>query len=164
MNTLIIIAMTLLYSYTLTVYVVNRGIPSSLSATVYALPPMGAWLWTLIIGAVSAMTLPVILEIAPDNFKFLAFLAIVGLMFVAICPLIPDKGDMTYKIHVAGAIISAVCSQALIAFCQPWLLLSWVPWIAAFIWITSSRDWKTQVFWAEMTCFANTFIYSLLTH
>lgn len=162
MNTLIVIAMTLLFGYTLTVCVVNRGIPSSLSATVYALPPMGAWLWTLIIGSVSGMTLPVILEITPDTFKFLAFLSIVGLLFVAICPLVPDKGDMTYKIHCGGAILCAVSSQVLLTFCSPWLLLAWVPWLVVFIWITSSKEWKSQTFWAEMVCFTNTFLYCLI--
>lgn len=162
MNTLVIIAITLLFAYTLTVCVVNRGIPSSLSATVYALPPMGAWLWTFIIGLVSGMTLPVILEIAPDNWKFLAFLSIVGLLFVAVCPLVKDKGDMTYKIHIAGAVICAVCSQILVGICNPWLLLMWVPWVAAFLWITKDGKWNTMTFWAEMTCFADTFTLCLL--
>ena len=162
MNTLIVIAMTLLFAYTLTVCVVNRGIPSSLSATVYALPPMGAWLWTLIIGAVSVMTMPVILEKAPDNFKFLGFLSIIGLLFVALCPLVPNKGDMTYKLHMGGAIACAVASQVLLAVDNAWLLLIWVPWVLAFVWITKDHTWKTQIFWAEMTCFADTFVYCLI--
>ena len=162
MNTLIVIAMTLLFAYTLTVCVVNRGIPSSLSATVYALPPMGAWLWTLIIGAVSGMTMPVILETAPDNWKFLGFLSIVGLIFVALCPLVPNKGDMTYKLHCTGALICALSSQLLLAVTYVWLLLAWVPWIIAFVWITRSKKWKTEIFWAEMICFADTFIYCLV--
>ena len=162
MNTLIVIAMTLLFAYTLTVCVVNRGVPSSLSATVYALPPAGAWLWTLIIGAVSAMTMPVILDTAPDNYKFLGFLAIVGLAFVALCPLVPNKGDMTYKLHCAGAVGCAVASQVLLAVTNAWLLLAWVPWVVAFVWISSSKRWSTQIFWAEMVCFADTFLYCLV--
>ena len=155
--------MTLLFAYTLTVCVVNRGVPSSLSATVYALPPMGAWLWTVIIGAVAGITMPVILDAAPDNWRFLGFLACIGLLFVAFCPLVPNKGDMTYKIHMGGAITCAVCSQVLLAVSNAWLLLLWLPWIAAFVLITASRKWKTAIFWAEMTCFLNTFIYGLLT-
>jgi hypothetical protein len=161
MNTLIIIAMTLLFAYTLTVCVVNRGIPSSLSATVYALPKAGAWLWTVIIGTVAVLTLPVVLEKAPETWKFLGFLSIVGLVFVAVCPLIPNKGDMTYEIHCAGALICALCSQVLLGVSNPWLLLCWLPWVIAFVWITTTRKWKTQLFWAEMVCFTDTFIYCL---
>jgi hypothetical protein len=161
MNTLIIIAMTLLFGYTLTVCVVNRGVPSSLSATFYALPPMGAWLWTFIIGAVSGLTLPVILETAPNDWAFLAFIAIVGLLFVAVCPLVPDKGDMTYKIHIGGAVVCAVCSQLLIAVTEPKLLLLWIPWAIAYVWITKDGKWKQATFWAEMTCFVGTFILCL---
>ncbi len=157
MNTLIIVAITLLFAYTLTVCVVNRGVPSSLSATVYTLPPMGAWLWTLIIGAVAGLTMPVIIERTEDTWQFLAFLSCAGLLAVAICPLIPDKGDMTYRIHVGGAILSAVASQVLVAIECPWLLLGWVLWLAAFIWFSKEHVWKQQIFWAEMTCFAITF-------
>lgn len=157
MDTLVIISITLLFCYTLTLCVVNRGIPSSLSATVYALPPAGAWLWTLVIGAASVMTMPVLLERAPENYKFLGYLTIVGLLFVALCPLNKKKDDMTYRAHVAGAIICGVSSQLLVAITCAWLLLAWVPWIVAFVWITACRKWKTSVLWAEMTCFADTF-------
>lgn len=162
MNTFIIIAMTLLFAYTLTICVVNRGIPNSLSATVYALPPKGAWLWTLVIGAASCLTMPVILEVSPESFKFLGFLAIVGLLLVALCPLDPKKNDFTYEIHLGGAIVCAVCSQLLIAVAMPLLLLVWVPWLVAYVVISRRRKWKTAIFFAEMTCFADTFAFCLM--
>lgn len=157
MNTLIVIAATLLFAYTLILCVVNRGIPSSLSATVYALPPMGAWLWTIIIGAVAFLTMPTLLDMTPEMWQFLAFLCGAGLLAVAVCPLIPNKGDFTHTIHVAGAIASAVASQALIAILNQWLLLMWVPWLVAFVWCSKDHIWKQQMFWAEMVCFASTF-------
>lgn len=162
MNTFIIIAITLLFAYTLTVCVVNRGIPSSLSATVYALPPMGAWLWTLVIGTVAALTLPVILDKAPELYRFLGFLAVAGLLFVAFCPLVPNKGETSYMVHVGGALLCAISTQLLLALSNAWLLLLWVPWLVAYVVISRSRKWKSAMFWAEMTCFADTFIFGLL--
>ena len=54
----IIIAITLFFAYTLILCVANKKIPQSLSKAVLALPQLGTWVWTLFIGAISALCFP----------------------------------------------------------------------------------------------------------
>lgn len=165
----IIIAVLILVAYIVTMCVVGKKIPDSLSQSVFFLPPGGAWLWTVVITVVSFLTVPTLIERSSENTQWMAFIAVFGLLLVAVCPLLPKKGtddqtdtkSPTYKIHIAGAVICAIMSQLDIAFNQPWLLLFWVPWAMAFVWFTKDGKWRTLTFWAEMTCFANTFTFIL---
>ena len=159
----IIIAITLVTTYTLCLCVANRHIPRSISQAVFALPALGSWLWTLVIGATAALSMPTLIDISTEGSRFLAFLACAGLLFVAFCPLDPKGRDMSYGVHMAGAYTCAVCSQLLVAVNQPWLLLLWIPWAFAFVWITKDERWLTAPFWAEVTCFATTFAYALIS-
>lgn len=159
MNILITISLVLLIAYTATLCVVNKQIPSSLSSTVFFLPPTGAWLWTVVIAAVVFALAPVLIENA-QRCQFLAFIACAGLLFVAGCPLVKDKGDMAYRVHCASAVVCAVSAMTLVAVSVPWLMFGWIPWLAVFLWQTRShQDWRTQTFWAEMTCFVITYAY-----
>ena len=161
--TTILIAIALLATYTITLCVVNKEIPSSLSASVFYLPKMGQWLWTAVIVAVVFLVAPTFIEKASPSTQFLAFIACAGLLFVGGAPLVKDKTDMAYKIHMAGAIACAVASQAVIAFNQPWLLLLWAFWIGDAIYTRAHHNqWRTAVFWAEMTCFVVTFTFCIL--
>ena len=156
----ITISLVLLIAYTATLCVVNKQIPSSLSSTVFFLPPTGAWLWTVVIAAVIFNLAPVLIGTTRESFQFLAFLASAGLLFVAGCPLVKDKGDMAYRVHCASAVVCAVSAMTLVAVSVPWLMLGWIPWLAVFLWQTRSHhDWRTQIFWAEMTCFLITYAY-----
>lgn len=70
---------------------------------------------------------------------------------------------MAYRVHLVAAIVCAVCAMGLVACNRPLLLLLWLPWLGVFIWKTKGvSTWLTQTFWAEMTCFAITFIYAYL--
>lgn len=155
------IAITLMASYIVILCAIYRKIPNSLSQSVFMIPPHASWLWTVIIGTVSVLILPTMMEVAGDNWKFLAFLSIVGLIFVALCPLSPRKDGIEYLVHMTGAWMCAVCSQMLVAVTKFWLMALWIPWIAAFVFLTCWYGWRTKVFWAEMTCFATIFILLL---
>lgn len=157
-----IIAFALLIMYTLIICVVNKQIPNSLSASVFLLPPSGVWLWTVIITAIAVLTMPALLDITPEKWQFIAFIGCAALGFVAAAPLVRDKGDMAYKVHCTAAVVCAICSQALVVIICPWLLMTWIPWFAAFVWITKDERWLTQVFWAEMVCFTSTFTLPLV--
>lgn len=163
MNTyLIIIALAILTAYILTVCIANKKIPDSLSETVFFLPVGGAWIWTLTIVTVAFLAVPVFIEKVAESVQFLAFLACASLASVAVCPLVGtygniNKDDHTYKIHMAAAYACGSLSQIAVIVTCPWMALWWVPWVAAFIWITKDRKWNTATFWAEMTCFASTF-------
>ena len=158
---LITIAAVLLIAYTVAMCVTN-GIPRSLSASVFFLPKKGAWLWTAVIAAVVFALAPVLIGTA-QRAQFLAFLACAGLLFVAGCPLVKDKSDMAYRVHLVAAVLCAVCAMGLVACNRPLLLLLWLPWVGVFIWKTKGvSTWTTQTFWAEMMCFLITFIYAYL--
>lgn len=157
----IIIATVLLAAYVLCMVAVG-GVPKSLSQSVYSLPAGGRWLWTVIIGAVAGLTMSVLLgHVNPDT-QFIAFFACGAFWFVAVTPLVQDKQDISYMVHMTAAYTCGILSQLLVALNGPWLLLCWIPWIAAFVWITKDDTWDTAKFWAEMTCFASTFALCFL--
>ena len=159
---LITVAAVLLTAYTVAMCVANRQIPSSLSSTVFFLPAKGAWLWTAVIAAVVFALAPVLIGTA-ERCQFLAFLACAGLLFVAGCPLVPDKGDMAYRVHCASAILCAVSAMALVVCNKAVLLMLWIPWAVVFVWkIKDRKTWTTKTFWAEMECFFITFVYAYL--
>lgn len=172
MNTLVIIAITLLVAYTIILCVVNKHIPDSLSQSVFFLPQSASWIWTVVIGFVGFAVMPAIIEKTPINWQSLAFIACFGLLLVAVAPLLPNKeseggidtSDLAYKVHMIGAFTCAIGSQVLIAICQWWLLFGWIPWLAAMAYTINVNlaPWRTKVFWAEMTCFAITFAYVLI--
>jgi hypothetical protein len=114
------------------------------------------------IGAVAYLTMPALILQTPESYQFLGFISCAALAVVAACPLIPNKGDMAYKVHTVAAVVCAVCSQIIVALSCWLLLLLWIPWIFAFAWITKDHAWRTQTFWAEMTCFTISFIYVLI--
>lgn len=160
--TMILIAIALLAAYTVTLCVANNEIPSSLSASVFYLPKAGQWLWTAVIVSVVFLVAPTLISKASDNTQFLAFFACVGLLFVGGAPLVHDKTDTAYKVHMVGAILCAVASQLLLVFNCWWLMLVWLPYVVVFaIYFKKHKKWRTRVFWAEMTCFANTFAFAM---
>ena len=158
-----LIAIALLAAYIVTLCVVNKEIPSSLSASVFYLPKTGQWLWTAVIVAVVFLVAPTLISKTSESTQFLAFIACAGLLFVGGAPLVKDKSDMAYHVHMGGAIACAVASQILLAFNAPWLLLLWAFWIGDAIYTRAHHNqWRTAVFWAEMTCFCDIFIFCII--
>lgn len=157
----IIIAIALITAYVLCMVAVG-GVPKSLSLSVFYLPAGGRWLWTVIIGAVAGLTMPVLLNHVHPDTQLIAFFACGALGFVAVTPLVQDKQDISYKVHMTAAYACGILSQLLVALNEPRLLLCWLPWIDAFLWITKDGKWDTAKFWAEMTCFASTFTLCFL--
>ena len=170
---MVIIAATLIVAYALILCVTARHIPNSLSQSVFYLPQSASWIWTVDIGFFALAIMPPFIEKTPQNWQWLAFISCFGLLLVAVAPLLPareeptqdggtiiDNSDLAYKVHMAGAFIAAIGSQALIAVCKTPVLLCWIPFLAAFIWITKdSGGWRTKVFWAELPCFLTTIVY-----
>lgn len=60
----------------------------------------GMTLFTACIGASAALLMPVMIAVAPENWKFLGFLAAAALIFVAVAP--HYKGDEA-KLHKTAA-------------------------------------------------------------
>ena len=141
---------------------IGGSIPPSLSASVFNLPTNKRWIWTVVLFTVCILVVPTYIEKVSENTQFLAFLAIVGLAFVGAAPLVKFSDDeMQFRVHKVGAIVCAACSQILLVFNCPWLLLSWIPFIV-YGFIKGWKTWRTIVFWGEMVCFTSTFIYCLI--
>ena len=158
----IVIAITILLVYTIALCIKGGGIPSSLSASVFNLPKGWQWVWTVVICSVCFLCVPTYIEKTGVNTQFLAFIAIAALAFVGAAPLVKSHKELAYKVHCWAAVICAVCSQLVLAFNQPWLLLCWVPWVLVFVWVTKDKPWRTLVFWAEQVCFVSTFAFCLI--
>ena len=108
------------------------------------------------------LCVPTYIEKTSENTQFLAFLAIAGLAFVGAAPLVKFSDDeIQFRVHKVGAIICATCSQLVLIFNYPWLLLFWIPFII-YGFIKGWKTWRTIVFWEEMVCFVSTFIYCLI--
>lgn len=156
----IIAAITLLTIYAVTICVANGEIPVSLSRTVFVLPRNVRWIWSVVIAAVAFLTMPTLIEESDEATQFLGFLACASLMFVGVCPLVQQEGELSYIIHMVMAYTCAVSSQLLVLVNNPILLLGWFPWMIVFAVLRHrKKKWPTQAFWAEMTCFVITFLY-----
>lgn len=158
----IVIAIIILLVYTLVIIKIRGSIPSSLSASVFNLPTNKRWIWTTVIFVVCILVVPTYIEKTDINTQFLAFLSIGGLGFVGAAPLVKLKDDvLQFRIHEVGAIICAACSQLVLVFNYPLFLLSWIPFII-YGFIKGYKNWRIKIFWGEMICFSNTFLYCLL--
>ena len=158
----IVIAILILLVYTLIMIKIGDSIPSSLSASVFNIPTNKRWIWTVVIFTVCILVVPTYIEKTDINTQFLSFLSIGGLGFVGAAPLVKLKDDvLQFKVHEIGAIICAICSQLVLTFNYPILLCSWIIFIISTI-IIGWKNWRTKIFWGEMICFSNTFLYCLL--
>lgn len=161
----ILIAILILLIYTITLIKIGCQVPPSLSTSVFNLPTNKRWIWTVVLFAVCFLCVPTYIEKTSENTQFLAFLAIAGLAFVGAAPLVKFSDDkMQFRVHEVGAIVCAACSQLVLVFNCPWLLLLWIPYIIVFIKLNDFRakGWNTKIFWGEMVCFSSTFIYCLI--
>ena len=105
----------------------------------------GMTLFTACIGTSAALLMPVMIAVAPDNWKFLGFMAAASLVFVAVAP--HYKGDEA-KIHKTAAKIAGVCAVAwAMATCWEIVALSLVTYIG----VLKITDSKWAWFTAELT-------------
>ena len=96
----------------------------------------GMTLFTACIGASAALLMPVMVAVAPEDWKFLGFLAAAALVFVAVAP--HYKGDEA-KLHKTAAKIAGVCAVAwAMATCWEVVALSLVAYVAVMQ-VTKSR-------------------------
>ena len=114
----------------------------------------GMTLFTACIGASAALLMPVMVAVAPDDWKFLGSLAAASLVFVAVAP--HYKGDEA-KLHKTAAKIAGVCAVAWgMATCWEIVALS----LVAYVGILKITDSKLAWFAAELTGMA--MVYAIL--
>lgn len=116
----ILISILILLGYTLIMIKTGGQVPPSLSESVFNLPMNKRWIWTVAILAVCFLCVPTYIEKTSESTQFLAFLAIAGLAFVGAAPLVRFRDNaLQFRVHEAGAIVCAVCSQLVLVFNQP---------------------------------------------
>lgn len=105
----------------------------------------GMTLFTACIGSSAALLMPVMVAVAPEDWKFLGFLAAASLVFVAVAP--HYKGDEA-KLHKTAAKVAGVCAVAwAMATCWEVVALS----LVAYVGILKITDSKLAWFAAELT-------------
>lgn len=114
----------------------------------------GMTLFTACIGSSAALLMPVMVAVAPEDWKFLGFLAAASLVFVAVAP--HYKGDEA-KLHKTAAKVAGVCAVAwAMATCWEVVALS----LVAYVGILKITDSKLAWFAAELTGMA--MVYAIL--
>lgn len=163
MNTLLIISLIIFLGYVLTM-IKMFGVPSSLSDTYYLLDGKkkgtGAFFILFMFIICFLLMIPMI-EITPENWKFVAFLAILGLGFVGAAPMFLESS--TSKVHYTAAGMATAGGLTWIFVVAPqywWCLL--LTTVAVIMIAMKTKTWKCYTFWLEMIVFISVYIAALL--
>ena len=118
----------------------TREIPESVSAIAYVMPH---WAFSSWIALTGISMLPPMMDALPDDWQWVGFLSIVGLLIVASSSYYRTEAT---TLHWAGGILCAVCALIVVAIARPWLLLLWIPFFIALM------KWPNDkwFFWCEV--------------
>lgn len=155
MNSLVVIALIVIALYTGAMIYSGRGIPESISQTVFLLPRKGQWVFTVVMWVVGFLLMPVLLEKVSEQTQFIAFLTISGVCFVGASPLVLKEKN---TIHYVCAAVAGIASQLLVALNQPLLLLLWFLYVGYTL---LAKDGSKNLFWVEVSCMLTVFAYCL---
>ena len=116
---LVIISTLLVVLYVGAAILAGRELPKSVSALVYRLPDGGKWIWGVWLCCVTLLLIPPLLEVMPENYRFVGFFFGASMLFTAAFPLY-DKDNEPY--HMVLAIASGSLSQVcVVILCAHWL-------------------------------------------
>lgn len=132
----------------LAVYVLSRGVPSSISATYYQTE--ARWLFPTVITLSGVLAWIPMLNYTPENFQFLAFLTCGAIVFVAASPAFKD--EFVGKIHAGAA---SVLGLSAVTWC---IIVAGVPYLAIAGLIIGLLRRKQFVFWLEVGILANIYL------
>ena len=132
----------------LTAYILNWGIPCSISDTYYQ--TARKWLFPACTAAAGALALVPLLNITPERYQFVSFLIVASILFVAAAPAF--KEELTHYVHYGAASVLGLSATA-------WLILSTgVPYIAIIGIIIAIIDRRHFLFWVEVGLLYNLYI------
>jgi hypothetical protein len=151
-----------LFTFYLIWIIKTFGVPDSFSDTYYLLnekkPRLGS-LFTLLMMSMSFLMMSVMMDYTPENFKFLGFLTLWGILFVGAAPAFADKSQE--KIHYSAAGIAAICSLTWLFICFPQYV--WVLGVNMVIPIIMSvKTRRAYLFWGEMVIFFTIYIVLIM--
>lgn len=125
--------------------ILHIGLPPSISETFYRLNRK--WLFSIVLGVAASLAVAPLLNHTPEDFQFLGFFIIAGILFVAASPAFKDEFEG--KVHTGAALILCFATIA-------WLILTaGVPYIAiagVLVGIIRRREF---IFWLELGLLAN---------
>ncbi len=155
MTTLFYIGVLLFISYLIFI-LVRIGIKRlpSLSHSYYELGKQG-WMFQLTLVSMVFLLMPQLLEITPEAFQFIAFLAAIPIMFVGVAANFMD-GGMAKKVHYGAAYLSAGLSLLLVIFLAifvNWVVILTVP-VALVVFYLLFKKYGQITFFMEMAAFA----------
>ena len=140
----------------LLLFIIIYKIPTSLSDTYYVLEESKKGIFFTIMMFVIGFTIaPVVLEFTPEDYKFLGFFSVIGILFTGAAPLFKSASQKV--VHFVSAGISAVASLLWIIFVASEyyyivLLLSLLGYILYLF------DKKSYLFYGEMVIFFSYYI------
>lgn len=151
MATVAVVVLTAYLAYSI---VSHRGVPTSISQTVYDM--RNKWTWTAVLGIEAWLIAPAFVEQTSENTKFLAFFTVVAIGVLAVSPLWMKERNTLH--NVAGT-AACVLSQLAVALNAPHLLLAWLlfPLCLPFEW--GRRRWLLV---AEVLCVAVVVMFCFL--
>ena len=142
MTAIILVSISCLIITTyLATYLCHCGVPISLSDTYYH--TVRKWLFPTVLVVSASLALEPLMEITPEPWKFLSFLTIGSIFFIAAAPAF--KEDLVSQVHTVSAIL--LCGSVI-----AWLLLvgRHIP-IIAIIGIVLGLVYRRKfVFWLEV--------------
>lgn len=153
----------LIVSIYVAVMIKNHGIPYSISATYYR--TYHKWTFCLSMILTGGLILPGALEVTPDYYQFLIFLACAGIILVGTSPNFREKTEK--KIHTVGATMCLLFSQIWVGVINYWVLLVWLPYVIYTLYklyknkelpFYSAFISTKPLFWVEVTALVGTYI------
>ena len=127
--------------------IINYGIPKSISATYYSLKYKITFSIILLLSII--FSFEDFMLITPENFKFLPFLFLTGIIFVSAAPNFRTN-KFIENVHNWSAIISFILSQIWVAIVDPTPLILWL-FIIGYV-IVKFKKYKSLSLIIENTC------------
>lgn len=131
------------------------GIPASISETYYLLERKRhglGWLFTAFCWGVSLTLLPAWLDMTPEAYQAVLFLAAAGLMFVGAAP--QFKLSLAGPVHFVAAGVCCVAAGLWVALSGVWWTLP-AAYAAGLALAAVDHRW---MFWIEIAAFASVFL------
>lgn len=142
MTAIILVSISCLIITTyLATYICHCGVPTSLSDTYYH--TVRKWLFPTVLVLSAALALEPLMDITPEPWKFLSFLTIGSIFFIAAAPAF--KENLVNQVHTVSAIL--LCGSVI-----AWLLLvgRHIPIIAITGIVLGLVYRRKFVFWLEV--------------
>lgn len=155
MTTIITINIILFCLYN--IYIIYKyGLPTSLSETAYMLEKR-YWLFTVLCLVTGFSTLPIWFDIGSEDWNFLKFLSMIGLVFTGVTPMF--KKELNKPIHYTSAIITCICMLCWLGLSGCWWTLSIGVWLFVLLTI---MNYKRGLYYGEVACWLGLLLYILI--